>query len=308
MDKKKRYSDYNTYLRELFGQRVQKISVDAGLSCPNRDGRLSRNGCIYCNSKGSGSGKFTEGMSLKEQIEAGKIGAKIKYKAKKFLAYFQSYSNTYTTCDHMKQMYDEVFSCDGMVGMAIGTRPDCIDTQKLDLIESYTKDYLVWLEYGLQSVHDTTLDLINRGHSYKDFERAVHQTLGRGINICTHVILGLPGEDKNMMRQSAKILADSGINGVKIHLLYVIKGTCLDTMWKRHEYVPLEQDQYVEMVCDFLELLPDHIIIQRVTGDPHADELRAPMWAGRYRETFNMIQHTLEKRDTFQGKKYQGQE
>lgn len=300
----KRYSDYNNYLRQLFGQRVQKISIDAGLSCPNRDGFLSKKGCIYCNSKGSGSGMFKKGLSIKEQIETNKIGAIKKYKAKKFLAYFQSYSNTYTSCEQMKLMFDEALSSDGMVGMAIGTRPDCIDAPKLDLIESYTKNYLVWLEYGLQSVHDTTLQKINRRHSVKDFFNAVELTLNRGINICTHVILGLPGEDRNMMLKTAKKLADSPINGVKIHLLYVIKDTMLDNMWKRGEYIPLEQKEYVDLVCDFLELLPNHIIIQRITGDPHANELQAPMWAGRYRETFNMIQDTLEKRDSFQGKKY----
>ncbi len=300
----KRYSDYNTYLRQLFGQRVQKISIDAGLSCPNRDGFLSKKGCIYCNSKGSGSGMFKRGLSIKEQIETNKIGAIKKYKAKKFLAYFQSYSNTYTSCEHMKLMFDEALSSVGMVGMAIGTRPDCIDAAKLDVIESYTKNYLVWLEYGLQSVHDITLQKINRQHTVKDFFNAVELTKDRGINICTHVILGLPGEDRNMMLKTAKILADSPINGVKIHLLYVVKGTMLDNMWKRGEYTPLEQKEYVDLVCDFLELLPNNIIIQRITGDPHADELQAPMWAGRYRETFNMIQDTLEKRDSFQGKKY----
>lgn len=304
MEKKKRYSDYNTYLRQLYGQRVQKISVDAGLSCPNRDGSISRKGCIYCNSKGSGSGMFAKGISIKDQIANGKIGMIKKYKAKKFLAYFQSYTNTYTSCDHMKQMYDEALSCEGMVGMAIGTRPDCIDAQKLDLIASYTKDYLVWLEYGLQSVHDATLAIINRGHTFEDFSHAVRLTQGRGINICTHIILGLPGEDKNMMRETAKRLADSGIHGVKIHLLYVIKGTFLDKMWKNGEYIPMEQTEYVDMVCDVLELLPKEIIIQRITGDPHLDELRAPLWAGRYRETFNYIQHTLENRDSFQGKRY----
>lgn len=304
MEKKKRYSDYNTYLRQLFGQRVQKISIDAGLSCPNRDGMLSRKGCIYCNANGSGSGMFAKGFSIKEQIEKGKIGMIKKYKAKKFIAYFQSYTNTYTTCDHMQQMFDEVFSCEGVVGMAIGTRPDCIDEKKLDLISSYAEKYLVWLEYGFQSAHDTTLETINRGHSVKDFFTALDLTAGRGINICAHVILGLPGEDRSMMLETAKILADSEINGVKIHLLYVIKGTILDRMLKTGGYFPMEQEEYVDMVCDFLELLPERIIIQRITGDPHPDELRAPLWAGQYRETFNMIQTTLETRDTFQGKKY----
>lgn len=304
MCKEKRYSDYNTYLRKLFGQRVQKISVDTGLSCPNRDGKLSKTGCIYCNSKGSGSGASIHGLSIARQIEAGKIGMIKKYKAQKFLAYFQSYSNTYTTCARMKQMYDEALACEGMVGMAIGTRPDCVDPEKISLIQSYAQDYLVWVEYGLQSIHDATLARINRGHDFNAFKKAVAMTRGRGINICTHIILGLPGEDRAMMLETARVLGDMGINGVKIHLLYVIKETPLDRMWQQGNYTCMEQQAYVNMVCDFLELLPPQIIIQRVTGDPHADELRAPAWAGRYRETFNMIQNTLEQRDSFQGKGY----
>jgi len=283
--------------------RVQKISVDAGLSCPNRDGVLSKRGCIYCNSRGSGSGAFARGLSITEQIENGRIGMIKKYKAKKFLAYFQSYSNTYTTCVRMKEIYDEALACEGMVGMAIGTRPDCVDEEKIGLIQSYAEKYLVWLEYGLQSVHDNTLALINRGHDFKAFAKAVEMTRGRGINICAHIILGLPGEDRSMMMESARTLAEMGINGVKIHLLYVIKKTALDRLWQKGEYTCMAQQEYVEMVCDFLERLPKSIIIQRITGDPHGDELRAPAWAGRYRETFNMIQHTLEKRDSFQGKK-----
>lgn len=304
MENIKRYSDYNTYLRQLFGQRVQKISIDAGLSCPNRDGSISRKGCIYCNSKGSGTGMFAKGLSITQQIEKGKIGAMKKYKAKKFMAYFQSYTNTYTTCDHMKQLFDAVFSCEGVVGMAVGTRPDCIDEQKLDLIAAYAKTYLVWLEYGLQSAHDATLKTIHRGHSVKDFFTALELTADRGIHTCAHVILGLPGEDRQMMLETAKILADSRIDGIKIHLLYVIKGTLLDRMWQAGTYVPMEQEAYVNLVCDFLECLPRRIIVQRITGDPHPDELQAPLWAAQYRETFNLIQAVLETRDSFQGKGY----
>ncbi|MCG8532869.1 MAG: TIGR01212 family radical SAM protein [Desulfovibrionales bacterium] len=302
MEKKKRYTDYNSYLRNLYGERVQKISVDAGLTCPNRDGCLSDKGCIYCNDKGSGTGRFEQGMGIVQQIETGRIGAVKKYKAKKFLAYFQSYTNTYTSVAHMKAMYDEALSCPGMVGMAVGTRPDCIDGEKLALLEAYARDYLVWLEYGLQSVHDRTLALINRGHDFKAFVDAVKLTQGRGINICTHIILGLPGEDREMMLEAAKVLGDLGIDGIKLHLLYVVKGTQLDDLYLRGEYPCLEQDEYVDILCEFLERLPKKMIIQRITGDPHADELRAPAWAANYRDTFNKIQRELERRNTYQGK------
>ncbi len=300
----KRYTDYNSHLRALFGERVQKISVDAGLTCPNRDGRLSRKGCIYCNAKGSGTNAAAKGLSIKEQIEAGKIGARIKYKAKKFLAYFQSFTNTYASVSRMKEIYDQALSCDGVVGMAIGTRPDCVDPEKIDLLAAYARDHLVWLEYGLQSVHDRTLDLINRGHDFKAFQDAVELTRGRGINICAHVILGLPGEDRAMMLETAGKLAAAGINGVKIHLLYVVKGTALDTMFLEGQYTCMEQADYVDMVCDFLERLPKEMVIQRITGDPHPEELRAPAWAARYRETFNMIQHAMKQRDSWQGCKF----
>ena len=301
MDNEKRYTDYNSYLRQKFGERVQKITVDAGLSCPNRDGSLSTGGCIYCNDKGSGSGLFARGLSIKEQIETGRIAMAKKYKAKRFLAYFQSYCNTYTSCAHMKQMFDEALSCEGMVGMAIGTRPDCIDEEKLALLENYAQKYLIWLEYGLQSAHDVTLDVINRRHSFDDFVRAVNMTKGRGIQICTHIILGLPGEDRRMMIDSARKIAASGIDGIKIHLLYVIRGTVLDRMWQAGAYTPMEQAEYVDTVCEVLEVLPDNVVIQRITGDPHSDELQAPMWAGRYRETFNLIQKALKDRDIRQG-------
>jgi radical SAM protein (TIGR01212 family) len=305
MDRSKRYTDYNSYLRGMFGERVQKIAVDAGLTCPNRDGTLSNKGCIYCNAKGSGTGAFARGMGIREQIEAGKIPMMKKYKAKKFLAYFQSFTNTYTSVEIMREMYDAAFSCEGVVGMAVGTRPDCVDEPKLDLIGSYAQKYLVWLEYGLQSVHDTTLAFINRGHTLKDFENAVAMTRGRGIQICAHVILGLPGETRDMMLDTARYLAGAGIHGVKIHLLYVIKGTPLDRLFLAGKYQPMTQPEYVETVCDFLALLPEQMVIQRITGDPHGSELRAPAWAGRYRETFNLIQQALDRRDTFQGKKYQ---
>ncbi len=304
MMKKRRYTDYNTYLRSVFGERAQKIVIDAGLNCPNRDGTLSEGGCIYCNSKGSGSGAFGRGISIKQQVEQGKKFMAKRYKAKKFLAYFQSYTNTYTSCQNMKNMYNEALGVEGMAGLAIGTRPDCIDKKKLELIESYTKKYLVWIEYGLQSAHDSTLKLINRGHDFNCFKRAVEITKGRNIKICTHVILGLPGETRKMMLDTARILAHLGIDGIKIHLLYIVKGTMLETMWQKGLYRCMEQKEYVETVCDILEILPENVVIQRITGDPHLDELAAPQWAADKNQTFKLIQETLENRNSRQGSKF----
>ncbi|MBF0390129.1 MAG: TIGR01212 family radical SAM protein [Desulfamplus sp.] len=308
MGYKRKYLDYNSYLKSLYGERIQKIVVDAGLNCPNRDGSIAKGGCIYCNSSGSGSGLWAKGLSITEQIELGRKAMSRRYNAKKFLVYFQSYTNTYTTCESMRAMYDEALGVDGVVGMAIGTRPDCIDQEKIELIASYTDKYLVWLEYGLQSSHNSTLKLINRGHNFKCFVDAVNLVnernlkLGSKINICAHVILGLPKETKEMMLETAHRIGELGINGVKIHLLYVIKGTFLEAMWKRCDYRCMTQNEYVDAVCDFIAHLPKNMVIQRITGDPHPKELVAPTWALDKQTTFNMIQQTFEKRGSWQGK------
>ncbi len=298
----KRYNDLNTYLRNLFGCRVQKITVDAGLSCPNRDGRLSFGGCIYCNAKGSGTGAHAQGLSVSEQLIRGKEALFRRYKAKKFIAYFQSFSNTYSSLEKLRSLYDEALAVEDVAGLSIGTRPDCVNEAILQLLESYAKDRLIWIEYGLQSAHDATLAFINRGHNLQCFKDAVNATKNRGINICVHLILGLPGETKAQMLETANIVADMGLDGVKLHLLYVIKGTVLEKLYQHGDYKCLEQLEYIDIVCDVLERLPGEMIIQRLTGDPHKEELVAPLWSLRKRETLDLIAHTMEMRNSFQGK------
>ncbi|OQX18989.1 MAG: TIGR01212 family radical SAM protein [Desulfobacteraceae bacterium IS3] len=298
----KRYNDLNTYLRNLFGCRVQKITVDAGLSCPNRDGSLSFGGCIYCNAKGSGTGAHTHGLSVSEQLIRGKEALSRRYKAKKFIAYFQSFSNTYSSLEKLRSLYDEALAVEDVAGLSIGTRPDCVNEAILQLLESYAKDRLIWIEYGLQSAHDATLAFINRGHNLQCFKDAVNATKNRGINICVHLILGLPGETKAQMLETANIVADMGLDGVKLHLLYVIKGTVLEKLYQHGDYNCMEQLEYIDIVCDVLERLPGEMIIQRLTGDPHKEELVAPLWSLRKRETLDLIAHTMEMRNSFQGK------
>ncbi|MGD9161351.1 MAG: TIGR01212 family radical SAM protein [Desulfobacteraceae bacterium] len=305
MEIKNRYRDYNSYLKEIFGQRVQKISLDAGLGCPNRDGRISGKGCIYCDHKGSGTGaKTLHGISIKEQLPTGIEWAKKRYGADKYIAYFQSYTNTHAPVETLKGLYDQAVSCEGIVGLSIGTRPDCIDREKLELLNSYTNNYLVWIEYGLQSSHDRTLAAINRGHDVKAFADAVNMTAEYGLNICAHVILGLPGETGDMMMETARFLADQPISGIKIHSLYVTKGTRLAEMYLDEEVSCMERDEYIEILIDFLELLPPEFIIQRVTGDPDRDNLIAPSWTLEKTNNLNLFKKRLEERDTWQGKKY----
>jgi len=300
----KRYNDLNTYLRSLFGCRVQKITVDAGLSCPNRDGRVSTGGCIFCNARGSGTGAHTRGLTITDQLLQGKKSLARRYKAKKFLAYFQSFSNTYAPIDKLQKLYDEALAVEDIVGLSIGTRPDCVDLPVLELLQDYAGHHLIWIEYGLQSASDKTLELINRGHDVQCFKDAVRATLNRGIKICAHVILGLPGETRSDILQTARTISDLGIDGVKLHLLYVVKGTALEALYRQGDYRCLEQQAYIDLVCDFLERIPPEIIIQRLTGDPHPEELVAPQWSRRKSQTLQLINDTLEERDTWQGKFY----
>jgi radical SAM protein (TIGR01212 family) len=298
----KRYNDLNTYLRSLFGCRVQKITIDAGFSCPNRDGTVSTGGCIYCNVRGSGTGAFARGMSVADQLRQGKKALGRRYKAEKFIAYFQSFSNTYAPVHTLKRLYDEALTVEDVVGLAVGTRPDCVNEAVLDLLEAYARQYLIWIEYGLQSAKDETLALINRGHDAQCFADAVKATSNRGIKICAHVILGLPGETRDDMLRTARTIADLGVDGLKLHLLYVVKGTRLEALYRQGKFRCLEQQEYVDLVCDFLEHIPRDTIIQRLTGDPHPDELAAPQWSLKKSETLALISATLEKRDSWQGK------
>ncbi len=301
MEPNKRYRDLNSYFKSVFGCRVQKITVDAGFTCPNRDGRLATGGCIYCNQRGSGTGAYARGLSVTDQILAGKEALARRYKAKKFIAYFQAHTNTYAPTEKLKNLYDEALAIDDVVGLAIGTRPDCVEESTLSLLQEYARDRMIWLEYGVQSAVDETLVRINRGHDFACAQKAVRDTQNRGINICAHIILGLPGETPADMIHTARMLAQLGINGVKLHLLYVIRGTALETMYRQKDFQCLDQNEYVDRVCDFLEHLPPDVIIQRLTGDPHADELVAPLWALKKQATLNAISDALAARNSRQG-------
>jgi uncharacterized protein len=297
-----RYYDLNSYFRRHFGVRVHKLSVDAGLTCPNRDGTKGTGGCIYCSARGSGTGAHARGLSIRAQLEANKAAVARRFKAGKFVAYFQSFSNTYAPVQRLRALYDEALSVPDVVGLAVGTRPDCVNEEVLALLAHYARNHLVWIEYGLQSAHDTTLALINRGHDVSAFEQAVRATAGRGIRVCAHIILGLPGETRTHMLDTVDYIARLPIDGVKLHLLYVIEGTTMAQLYRSGRYRCLEQTAYADLVCDVLERLPPHVIVQRLTGDPHRHELLAPQWALRKNQTLNGIKQRLVQRDSWQGK------
>ncbi|MBI5124502.1 MAG: TIGR01212 family radical SAM protein [Candidatus Omnitrophica bacterium] len=266
---------YNDYLRQKYGCKVYRIAIDAGFSCPNRD----TGGCIYCNEKGSRASYVNPKDSISKQIEA-----RIKYlretkDAKRFIAYFQAFTNTYGPIDKLKKTYDEVLPFNGIVGISIGTRPDTIDREKLKLISSYKERYEVWLEYGLQSIHDKTLKAINRGHNFADFVKAVNLAKEFGIPVAAHVILGLPGEGAKEMIETAKKIKEMGIEGIKIHLLHILKGSPLEKLHREGKIKILEEDEYVGLVCDFLKNLPSDIIVYRLTGEGSREDHIAPLWA-----------------------------
>ncbi|MEW6184694.1 MAG: TIGR01212 family radical SAM protein [Thermodesulfobacteriota bacterium] len=298
------YNSYSSYLTGLFGGRVQKISLDAGMSCPNRDGSKGRGGCIYCDQRGSGTGVYARTPSIREQILRGKQFLKDRYKAEKFIAYFQSFSNTYAPLETLKALYEEALSEEDVVGLAVGTRPDCVNAEILDLIAGFQKTHLVWMEYGLQSFLPRTLDLINRGHTVEDFLEAVGETRKRGLLICVHVILGLPGEGLKDCLSTATRLGELDIQGLKIHSLYINKGTLLEGWYRQGRYKPLTQEEYVDWVCRFLEQCPPHWIIQRLTGDPDPAVLIDPQWTLNKQQTLKMIQERLKADGGFQGARW----
>jgi radical SAM protein (TIGR01212 family) len=301
-----RYLDFNTYLREVYGERAQKIPLDAGMTCPNRDGTLSRRGCIYCDSRGSGTGAMIDGgLSVPEVMRKGAEFAAKRYGAEKFIAYFQSFSNTYAALERLKNLYDQALRFPGVVGLSVGTRPDCVTPEILELLSSYRNRFPVWLELGLQSAHDATLLRINRGHDAAAFDRAAALANACGLNVCAHVVLGLPGETKAMMMDTASHLASLPVKGLKIHSLYIVKGTALETMYEKGLYECLTREAYVELVVDFLERTPPHVVIQRLTGDPVLSELRAPEWVGHKRKNLKLIRDRLKERTTWQGKEHQ---
>lgn len=305
MGENKRYYDLHSYLRERFGCRVYKIPVDPGLTCPNRDGTLSYGGCVYCLSRGPRPKPVAPPLAIREQIQKGKEFFSKTKGAKKFIVYFQPYSNTYAPLQRLKEIYEEAFDIEDVLGISIGTRPDCVSLEILDLLEGYAKSYSVWVEYGLQSIHEDTLNAINRGHGLKEFIDAVSKTRGRNIHICAHVIIGLPGEGRDEIIETAKLLSNLGIDGVKIHLLFIVEGTELGKMYKEGKVEVFSLENAVSLVSDFLEHLHPDIVIHRLTGDPPKDKLLAPSWSLNKLRVLNEIDRELKKRGSYQGKRYE---
>jgi uncharacterized protein len=298
----KNYYDLKSYWRNLFDCNVHKLQIDAGFTCPNRDGRVASGGCIYCDGRGSKLRQKGELPSVSEQITSGK-----KYytkQAAKFVAYFQTFTNTYAPVAKLRSLYDEALSQDDVIGLSIGTRPDCLGQDVVALLSEYAKKYHIWVELGLQSAHDKTLQFINRGHDYQQFLDAVNRLAGRGLNICVHIIIGLPGESDEDVLATARTLAAVPINGIKIHSLLALEGTSLGEMYKNGSLNLITKEKYVSLTADALEVLPPHMVIQRLTADGYRDIFLAPDWAMNKLDVLNSINKELERRNSYQSKNY----
>ena len=297
----KRYYDFKSFLINKFGCKVYKLQIDAGFTCPNRDGTLSTGGCTYCDGRGSRLRQKGPLPSVAEQIQQSKEYYRTHRKAGKFIAYFQTFTNTYGDYKNLKALYDEALAQDDIAGLAVGTRPDCIPDEVINLFEEYADDYHVWVEYGLQSIHEKTLKSINRGHGPEAFLDAVRRTAGRNIHICTHIIVGLPGETRDDILETARVVASLPINGIKIHLLLALKGTVVGDLYEEGRIKMMDKEEYVGTVCDILEILPPEVTIQRLTADGYKDIYLAPQWGINKMDVLNSIEKELENRDSYQG-------
>ena len=304
-DTNKRYHTYTYYLKKRFGTKCVKLPIDAGLTCPNIDGKCATGGCIYCSGRGSGDFASDALLSVSEQIRKQKALLSQKWDTSRCIAYFQAHTNTYAPLSVLKPLYEEALAQDGVVGINIATRADCLEDEVVDYLAELAERTVLTLELGLQSVHDRTAVLINRGHSFADFCRGYERLRKASpkIRIGVHLILGLPGESDADMLESVRRVAEMRPDEVKLHLLHVLRGTELARIYEEGNYQPLERERYVRLVADALELLPPETVIGRLTGDGRAEDLLAPRWSRDKKSVLNDIDKLLYERDSFQGAK-----
>jgi radical SAM protein (TIGR01212 family) len=301
----RRYYAFSRFLRERFGTRVYRVTIDAGFTCPNVDGTITVGGCVYCDNRSFSPNRRLPRMTVRSQVERGVELLGRRYGAERFIAYFQAATNTHAPLDRLRRLYDEALDHPNIVGLAVGTRPDSVPDSVLDLLEQYARERYVCLELGLQSIHDRSLDWMNRGHQFDAFLDAVTRSQGRGLDLCAHVILGLPGESHADMMATAEALARLPVQAVKIHNLHVVRKTPLEEMYRQGTVRMFEREEYVRVVCDFLERLPPGMVIHRLNGDAPPDYLVAPEWCRDKPALLAEIHAELLRRDGWQGKQYQ---
>lgn len=296
-----RLNSYGQDLLKRYGERVHKIALDAGFTCPNRDGSKGTGGCTFCNNV-SFSPAADSRQSLAQQINQAKGKIAQRTRANRFIAYFQAYTNTYADIEQLAAMYRDALQQPGIIGISVGTRPDCVSAQVLDLLDDIRRDgHEVWLELGLQSAFDETLIRVNRGHTLAEYRDTALAARRRGIPVCTHLIVGLPGENEEHFHTSLDTVLDIGVDGLKLHPLHVVKHTMLAYQWRRGGYQPLTKPDYIRIAADLIERTPEHVVFHRVTATASRDILLAPMWCAEKWNVLNGIEQELRRRDTRQG-------
>ena len=299
-----RYRSFGAFMRTKFGLTVYKVNVDAGFTCPNRDGTLGLSGCIYCNNDSFRPNSCKPTVSLAGQIANGANHIKKRYKANKFIVYFQPYTNTYAPLETLRDLYSEALKQPDIIGLAIGTRPDAIDEQKISMLEELAQKHFILIEYGLQSIYDKSLTFINRGHDYAAFLEAVHLTSDRGIHIGAHLIVGFPTETRDEMLAMAGKISVLPIGFLKVHQLQIIKDTPLADMYKENPFYTFGYEEYIDFIADFIERTSPDIVFQRLFATAPDSILVAPDWGKNRHRMLSDIEKRLEARDTYQGSKY----
>ena len=297
------YYSLNEYLRNTFGEKVYKISLNGGMTCPNRDGTLGRRGCIFCSSGGSGEFSADSVLSVPQQIEQAKLKIKAKTDCKKFIAYFQPFTNTYAPVEYLEQIFMSAVECEKIAVLSVATRPDCLGDDVLSLLERLNRIKPVWVELGLQTIHKSTAEYIRRGYELDVYDKAAAQLHKIGINVITHVILGLPNESREMMLETVQYAGERS-DGIKLQLLHVLKGTDLLDDYNAGKFETLSLEEYADILCDSIELLPPDVVIHRLTGDGDKKLLVAPLWSANKKNVLNTINKIFSQRNITQGSRY----
>ena len=296
-----RLHSYGTYLRRRFGCRVSKVNVDGGFTCPNRDGSRGTGGCIYCDNSSFSPGGTVPDKPIEQQMAEGMAYHRTRLGSEKFIVYFQKFTNTYGPLAKLRELYTRALAHPDVIGLSVGTRPDSLPDDALDLLADLAREHYVCIELGLQSMDDAILQRINRGHTLDEYLRTVERIAGRGIELCTHLIYGFPGETREGFLRTADFLAELPVNSVKLHQLHAVKGTLLAEMYRRGEFVPLSHSEYVATACDFLELLPPRIAVQRLYGSAPLAIRVAPTWDLKNNQMWYSVVNELKRRGTWQG-------
>ena len=301
----KRYYSFDYYLKNTFGEKIYRISLNGGMTCPNRDGSLDTRGCIFCSAGGSGDFAAPVSLSITEQIAYGRQQLLGKFPCKRFIAYFQAYTNTYAPEEYLRKIFTEAIRHPAIVALSIGTRPDCLGEDVLELLTGLNREKPVWVELGLQTIHEDTAKYIRRGYPLSCFDKAVKNLRERQIEVIVHTILGLPGESEAQILETMEYLNHKDIQGIKLQLLHVLKGTDLAEDYLAGKFHVYEREEYLDLLIRCLEHLDPDIVIHRITGDGPKDLLIAPLWTSRKREVLNLLHHQMKVADSWQGKRFQ---